>query len=114
MLGNELLLQLHRCRRVVAELHRELTLTLSSSSELGREAEHRVQTAVGIEGEVLRANLSIRDNGVALVEQTDNVTLELVGCGDGSLHQGLEDLGLGGKEGLAEGLLGSVTERHFG
>ncbi|GJD04898.1 hypothetical protein ColKHC_13723 [Colletotrichum higginsianum] len=105
---------MRRSRGVVAELHTELALALGGGAKLGAEAEHGVQTAVADEGEVLGADLGVVDGGVALVHEHDDVALELVGRGDGGLHEGLEDLAAGLVEGLAEGHLGREVEREVG
>ncbi|KAJ0162728.1 hypothetical protein CTA2_4081 [Colletotrichum tanaceti] len=107
-------LKMRRSRGVVAELHGELALALGGGAELGAEAEHGVQTAVADKGEVLGADLGVVDGGVALVHEHDDVALELVGRGDGGLHEGLEDLAAGLVEGLAEGHLGREVEGEVG
>lgn len=99
---------------VVTELHGIFTLTLGGGTEVGAETEHAVQGAVGINGKLVDASLSIVDSGTALVQQSDNITLELRGSGDNSLHQRLKDSRVTLGKSLAEGLLGSVLESHFG
>ena len=93
----------------MAKLHAELSLTLRTSTQLTTEAKHAVQTTIRVDGKVLRTNLCIVDNSVTLVQQTNNGTLELVGRGDGRLHQGLKYLWRTGLEGFAEGLLLKLT-----
>jgi hypothetical protein len=113
VLGHELLLQLRRRRAVVAELHAELSLSLRASSQQRTEPEHSVQRAISVDGEILSIGLGIDDDSVALVQQTNDGTLELGGRGDGRLHQGLQDLGSSLCEGLAESLGCGVLESHF-
>ena len=112
ILGYKLSLQLWRSRAVMTEFHRELTLALCARPQLARKAKHAVQATICVDCEVLGANLRIVDHGVALVQKTDDVTLELVGSSDGRLHQGLEDLRCTLDACLAESLLRCVFERH--
>lgn len=105
---------MRRSRGVVAELHAELALALSGSAQLGAEAKHGVQTAVADEGEVLTANIGVVNGGVTLVHEHQNVALELVGGGDGGLHQGLEDLATSIVESLSESHLGGQVEGVIG
>lgn len=106
ILGHELLLQLHRRRRVVAKLHRELAFALGRGPQLGGEAKHGFEAAVGIDGEVVGAEIGVVDGGVALVQQGDDVALKLHWRGDGGLHERFEHLRSGFDKVLAEGLLG--------
>ena len=114
MFRDELALQLRRRRRVMAELHAELALALRRRAQLRREAEHGVQTAIREEREVLGPDLALVDDGVALVQQADDVALELGGRRDGGLHERLQYHGVARGEGLAEGLLRRVLEGHLG
>lgn len=114
MLLDQLSLHLRRRLRVVRKLHSKLALTLRSRTELGREAKHGIQRDISKERELVDTDISLLDDGVALVHEANNVTLELVGRGDDDLHEGLEDNWAGVDEGLAEGLGGSVLEGHFG
>ena len=97
----------------MAKLHRKLPLPLRRGPQLRRKAKHAVQTAIGIEGEILRADVRLADDGIPFVQQADDVALELVGRRDGRLHQGFQDLGFGHGEGLAERLLRGGLEGHF-
>ncbi|CAH0056777.1 unnamed protein product [Clonostachys solani] len=108
------ILQVWRSWRVVAKLHGELSLALRGGAELGAEAEHGVEGAVAGEGEVLGADVGVVDGGVALVHEHEDAALELVGGGDGGLHEGLEDLAAGLLEGLAEGHLRGEVEGVVG
>lgn len=108
------LLQVRRSGRVVAKLHAELALALRGGAQLRAEAKHGVEAAVADEGKVLAANLRVVDGGVALVHEHEDVALELVGRGNGRLHQRLEDLAARLGEGLAEGHLGGQVEGVVG
>ena len=102
-----------RGRGVVAELHRELALALGGGAEVGGEAEHGVEGAVGDHGELVSGDLGV-DDGAALVHQHQNVTLELGRRRDGGLHEGLEHLTASSGEGLAEGHLRGQVEGVIG
>ena len=98
----------------MAEFHAELALALSSSTELRAEAKHSVQTAVADESEILTANIGVVDGSVTLVHEHKNVTLELVGGGDGGLHERLKNLTTSLGERLLEGHLRSQVESVIG
>lgn len=98
----------------MAKLHGELSLALRGGAELGAEAEHGVEGAVAGEGEVLGADVGVVDGGVALVHEHEDAALELIGGGDGGLHEGLEDLAARLLEGLAEGHLRGEVEGVVG
>lgn len=70
----------------MTELHGEFTLTLGGGAQVGTEAEHTVQTAVGVHGELVNTDFTVVDGGIALVQERDNVTLELSGSRDDCLH----------------------------
>jgi len=98
----------------MTEFHAELAFALRTGAQLATETKHAVKTTIRVYREVLGPNFGIVDDGVALVEEADDVTLELVGCRNGCFHEGFEDLGCTGSKGLAEGLLGCRFKGHFG
>lgn len=97
----------------MAELHGVFTLTLGGGTQMGTEAEHAVQTAVGIHRELIDTDFTVVDGGVTLVQERDNITLELRRRRNDRLHQGLQDRRATLRERLTEGLLRGVLERHF-
>ena len=111
--GKKDLLQVPGRGPIMAKLHAKLPLPLRRRPELGTEAEHAMQTAIGIQREIIRPDVRFADGGIPLVEQADEVALELVRRGDGGLHQRFEDLRFAGREGFAEGLLRRCPEGHF-
>ena len=98
----------------MTKLHAKLPLALRTRPQQAREAEHGVETAVRVNGEILGPDFRVVDDGVAFVEEADNGALELVGGRDGRFHQGFENLRRACREGFAEGLLRGVLEGHFG
>src|SRR6266536_69571 len=94
-------------------LHAKFSLALCRSSQLRAETKHSVQAAVCCQSEVLRPNLGIADHRVSLVQQSNDISLELVWCCDGRLHQRLQHLRLCFLESLTESLLSCVLEGHF-
>lgn len=97
----------------MTKLHRELSLPLRRCSEQCGKPKHAIQAAVGINSKVLRAILGIVDDGVAFVQQPDDVTLEFVGGGDGGFHEWFEDLRFCFDEAFAECLLRGDFECHL-
>ena len=110
---HEFLLRLHRRRRIMTKLHRELAFTLGGGAQVGGKAKHGVQATVGIDGELVSAEVGIADDGVALVEQRDDVALKLHRSGDGGFHERFEHLRSSFYKSLAEGLLGREVKGMF-
>ena len=71
----------------MTKLHRKLAFTLTSRTKESGESKHAVKTTVGVDGEVLRAILGVVDDGITLIEQSHDISLELVRSSDGRFHQ---------------------------
>lgn len=97
----------------MAELHGKLPLPLRGRPQLRRKAKHAIQTAIGIESEILRSDIRITDDRIPLIQQAHDIPLELIGSGNRRLHQRFQDLGFAHGERLAESLLRRVLECHF-
>ena len=97
----------------MTEFHGKFTFTLGGSSQMTAEAEHAVQTAISKDGKFIYTCFGIVDYGIALVQQTDDITLEFCWGSDNDLHERFKDMGLALFEGLSKGLLGCILECHF-
>src|SRR5205823_2634984 len=91
VLGHQLLLQLTWCAFIMAKFHAELSFPLRCRPQIPAEAKHPVQTAVCINRKVVDPSLGVVDDGIPLVQQSNNSTLEFIRRRNHSLHQRLED-----------------------
>lgn len=97
----------------MAKLHTKLPLPLRRRPQLRAEPKHGVQAAIGIQREILRADIRLADHRIAFIQQPHNIPLELVGGGNSRLHQRFQHLRLPRREGLAERLLRRHLEGHL-
>lgn len=99
---------------VTEVLHRELTLALGLTTDLGGITEHGVQGDLGHTAEVILARLGVDNGSLALVDASNDSTLEFDGGSDVDLHDGLHDHGVGLHVSVLEGVHGSNLESQLG
>lgn len=98
----------------MTKLHPKLALALRRRPQLRAKPKHSIQTTIRQQRKVLGPNLRIVDYRIPLIQQAHNITLELVGRGDCSLHKRLEDLWSCFFERFAESARSGGLEGHFG
>lgn len=60
-------LQLHGRGAIMAEFHAKFAFPLSRCPQLCTEAEHGIQTTIGIQREILRSDFRVANHCIALV-----------------------------------------------
>src|SRR5204863_10033661 len=95
---------------VMAKFHRILSFTLSCSPQVAAEPEHAVQTTVSINCEFVNSRLSVIDDSISFIQQSDNITLELSWGGNDRLHERFQNLRLAFHERFSERLLSRVLK----
>src|SRR3984893_10695225 len=93
--------------------HGEFTLSLSGRSKFSGVAEHVVQRDISSNVEIVFLDLSVDDSSLALVQATNNGTLEFNRSGDGYVHNRFQNDGFGLGKGIVKGCSGGNTESQF-